>query len=196
MNKIHEWINTVLIALVFISSLVGGNQSALGNSSTSFWNTNGGYRVDNSVVIDGSGVVTGVINPSSARTPVETIVADDTLVTADSGKMIYIGTAGVDLTLPTAASATGITYRVVVSANFATTNMTVTGPAADATDDTIFGALEVAGAVVACSAEDTISFVNTAELPGDFVDLHSDGTNWYITGQATTAGGITCTDAD
>ncbi len=126
----------------------------------------------------------------------EAITADDTLTIAESGKVVYLGTAGVDLTLPAAASSAGVTYRVVVSANFASTNMTITGGASDASDDLIYGALEVAGAVVACSAEDTISFVNTAELPGDFVDLRSDGSKWYVTGQATTVGAITCTDAD
>lgn len=156
----------------------------------------GDIKVDGTTVIDASGSVDAALTPSSYTNPIEAITADDTLVAADSGKVIYIGTAGVDLTLPTAAAAAGVTYRTVVSANFATTNMTVTGPASDATDDTIYGALEVAGAVVACSAEDTISFVNTAELPGDFIEIHSDGSKWYITGQGTTAGSITCTDAD
>ena len=56
-----------------------------------------------------------------------------------------------------------------------------------------YGSLEVAGAVVLCSAEDSVNFVNTAELPGDWIELHSDGTNWYLSGQAGTAGGLTCT---
>lgn len=126
----------------------------------------------------------------------ETITADDTLTNAESGKVVYIGTAGVDLTLPAAASSEGTVYRVVVSANFTTTNMTITGGAADASDDLIYGVLDVAGAVVLCAAEDTISFVNTAELVGDYVELRSNGTNWLLSGQAGATGGITCTDAD
>lgn len=143
---------------------------------------------------DGDITASGDIGPGLQ--PIETIAADDTLVAADSMKVIYAGTAGVDLTLPTAADAAGVVYRVIVSANFATTNMTITGPASGASDDTIYGSLEVAGAVVLCSAEDTITFVASAELPGDWVELRSNGTNWHLTGQAGTSGGITCTDAD
>ena len=60
-------------------------------------------------------------------------------------------------------------------------------------ENKISGTLEVAGAAVPCSGEDTITFVNTAELPGDWFELHSDGALWYISGQAGTSGGITCT---
>lgn len=196
---------SISVAVVIVALLLTSNNNGVGGTyeiTKQYFSDGidvtgtGDIKVDGSTVIDASGNVDADLTPASVIVPVETITADDTLVSADSGKVIYIGTAGVDLTLPTAASAAGITYRTVVSANFATTNMTITGPAADATDDTIYGALEVAGAVVACSAEDTISFVNTAELPGDFIELYSDGVKWYITGQGTTAGSITCTDAD
>jgi hypothetical protein len=120
--------------------------------------------------------------------------ADRTLGAIESGSTFIVGTAGLDFTLPSPSK--GLYYKFIVGSNFATTNMTVQGPISGAGDDVIFGALEVAGAVVACSAEDLISFVNTAELPGDYVEITSDGTNWYITGQGTTAGSITCTDAD
>ena len=122
----------------------------------------------------------------------ETATADDTLTISESGKTIYFGTAGVDITLPAVSTAAGVVYRFVVSANFATTSMTVKTSGGE---DKIYGSLEVAGAVVLCSAEDTVTFVNTAELPGDWIELRSDGTNWYLTGQAGTSGGLTCTAA-
>lgn len=156
----------------------------------------GDIKIDGTTVVDAGGDFDGDVTPRSVTEPVETITADDTLTTAESGKVVYIGTAGVDLTLPSAATSAGITYRVLVNANFATTNMTITGGASDSSDDLIYGSLEVAGAVVLCAAEDTISFVNTAELPGDYVELRSNGTNWFLTGQAGATGGITCTDAD
>lgn len=120
----------------------------------------------------------------------ETITADDTLTISESGKTIYMGTAGVDVTLPAVSTAAGVVYRFVCSANFATTSMTVK---TYNLENKIYGSLEVAGAVVLCSAEDTVTFVNTAELPGDWIELRSDGTNWYLSGQAGTAGGLTCT---
>jgi hypothetical protein len=153
----------------------------------------GATTLGSTLAVTGATTLSGDLNYFEST---EAIAADDTLTIAESGKVVYIGTAGVDLTLPTAATSDGVTYRVVVSGNFATTDMTITGGAADASDDLIFGVLTVNGALVACSAEDTISFVASAELPGDYVELHSDGTNWYVSGQAATAGGITCTDAD
>ncbi len=54
MKKYHEWINTGLILLVAILLVVGGNQSGVGNSTASFWNTAGGYRVGGTEVISSS----------------------------------------------------------------------------------------------------------------------------------------------
>lgn len=177
-----------LVAIVLAVNYYPQEQS-FGNSTQSFWNTSEGYRVDGVSVIDGSSRL-------NALESTETITVDDTLTVAERGKVVYIGTAGVDITLPAAASSAGVSYRVVVSANFATTNMTITGGASDASDDLIYGVLDVAGAVVLCAAEDTISFVNTAELIGDYVELRSNGTNWLLSGQAGATGAITCTDAD
>lgn len=194
-NNIVAFIALIIALLAIFANT---NSPAVGTSydRTTFTNP---ITFSDAVTHSGTTTFSGAIASTGgilAKRTTETITADDTLTTGESFKVISIGTAGVDLTLPTANSATGTTYRVVVSANFSTTSMTVTGPASDATDDTIYGALEVAGAVVACSAEDTITFVHTAELPGDFIELYSDGAKWYITGQGTTAGSITCTDAD
>ena len=73
-----------------------------------------------------------------------------TATAAMTNTTFYLGTAGRTITLPTPAN--GLVYRFVVSANVATTNMVVQGPAADATDDVIYGAVTVAGALLACSA--------------------------------------------
>jgi len=126
----------------------------------------------------------------------EATAGDNTLTAAESGKTLYMGTAGEDQTLP--APADGVWYKFVVSANVATTNMLIQGPAADATDDVIYGSVTVAGVVTLCSAEDTLTFVaeTNEAIPGDWVELRSDGTNWYISGQVSTASAFTCTDAD
>ena len=44
-----------------------------------------------------------------------------------------------------------------------------------------------------CSNVNTISFVESAESLGDYVDIVSDGTNFYVSGSAVTAGSITLT---
>ena len=127
-----------------------------------------------------------------------TSTPDFTLLLSDSGTTFYIGTAGLDIALPAIPGPTtvGVWYRFVVDSNFASTDMTVHGGQADATDDQIEGSITVAGAVVLCDNEDTITFANAAELEGDWVELRSDGVNWYVSGQASGSGGITCTDAD
>lgn len=141
------------------------------------------------LAVAGNSTITGSLG---AKELIETATADDTLTISESGKTIYFGTAGVDITLPAVATAAGVVYKFVCSANFATTSMTVKTSGGE---DKIFGSLEVAGAVVLCSAEDTVTFVNSAELPGDWIELRSDGVNWYLTGQAGTTGGLTCTAA-
>ena len=148
-----------------------------------------GLNTDTAVTFGSTLTVTGQLG---AKELSETLTADDTLTISESGKTIYMGTAGVDVTLPAVSTAAGVVYRFVCSANFATTNMTVRTSGGE---DKIYGSLEVAGAVVLCSAEDSVNFVATAELPGDWIELRSDGTNWYLTGQAGTAGGLTCTAA-
>tara|TARA_R110000868_G_scaffold86958_1_gene243516 strand:- start:6794 stop:7300 length:507 start_codon:yes stop_codon:yes gene_type:complete len=152
-----------------------------------------GLNTDKDAVLGGTLAVTGAVSITGqlgAKELTETATADDTLTISESGKTIYMGTAGVDITLPAVATAAGVVYRFVCSANFASTNMTIK---TSGLEDKIYGSLEVAGAVVLCSAEDLISFVNTAELPGDWCELRSDGTNWYISGQAGASGGMTCT---
>lgn len=149
--------------------------------------TSGNTAIPGTLGVTGALTVTGQVGGKELS---ETATADDTLTIAESGKTVYMGTAGVDITLPAVATAAGVVYRFVCSANFATTSMTVKTSGGE---DKIYGSLEVAGAVVLCSAEDTVTFVNTAELPGDWIELRSDGTNWYLTGQAGTTGGLTCT---
>lgn len=122
--------------------------------------------------------------------PVVTPASDTTLTASQSGTTFNMGVAGLDLTLPAAASANGVFYRFNVSAAFATTNMTI-ATAGGANE--IQGTLIVAGAVVDCDQEDTISFVNDGENVGDFVEMFSNGTNWIIGASGgLTAAKLTC----
>ena len=163
-----------LIAIVLAVFLQSPTETNLGNKTASFWDTSEGYKVDGTVVIDGTGNVDAPITSTTgtfsstldvtgqfkSRVGATTLAASTTLTSANSGTTYYMGTTNLQVTLPEPAA--GVWYRFTVNGNFATTNMLVQGPAADAADDVIYGALEVAGAVVACSAEDTVSFVNTA----------------------------------
>jgi hypothetical protein len=124
--------------------------------------------------------------------PAGVSAATTTLRITDSGTTYYLATTtGNVIVLPAVASAKGVVYRFVVSTAFATTNWIIDS----AEGDNIEGTLLVAGAVVDCDAEDQINFVHDGENLGDYVELRSDGSKWFIGDSgALTASKLTCTD--
>jgi hypothetical protein len=117
-----------------------------------------------------------------------TNVIDTTLTTSDCGTTQFMGTAGMDLTLP--ALTDGCEIEFIVSAAIASTSMTVKTPSLA---DTIYGTLSVNNADVDCSAEDIITIVHDGELPGDNFTLISNGTYWFINdSEFATASKLTC----
>ena len=113
--------------------------------------------------------------------------ADTTLTPSDSGKTLLLDAIGEAITLP--AVEAGLNYKFICTATTATSNWTITAPAS-----VIYGSAEVAGAIVAASAENTITLVVAKFLTGDYIELESDGTNWYVKGSVVTALGCTFTD--
>lgn len=124
-----------------------------------------------------------------ARADVSTIAAATSLTPADSGKtFILSAAAGAEIGLP--ALLAGVQLKFIVGSAFATTNWTLVS-----STNVIQGNVVVAGAHVAGSDENTVSFVATAESIGDYVELVCDGTNWYVSGSGVTSGSITLTAA-
>lgn len=121
---------------------------------------------------------------------VETIAAAKTLTASDSGKYFSLSAAaGAAITLPSVAIA-GFKARFTVAAAFATTNWTIVSAT-----NIIQGSADVNSTLVPGADENTISFVSTAETIGDFVEIYSDGVNFYAYGIAAAVGGITFTAA-
>jgi hypothetical protein len=195
----------ILIALVILAVILGvvglfgdNKQSDLGGATNfDIVDVTDGYYVDGSSVISGSGAFTGTVSGTvtgtltgSQKEPQVTPTASTTLTVAQSGSTFNLGTAGVNLTLPAVATAAGVKYKFVISAAYATDNITVTSAAGD----DIEGSLIVAGAVVDCDASDVITSVADGENLGDFWEIFSNGTKWFI-GQsgALTASKLTCT---
>jgi hypothetical protein len=119
---------------------------------------------------------------------VETISTARTLTASDSGKLFTLsGSAGVAITLPSVTVA-GFRARFTVGSAFATTNFTIVS-----STNVIQGSADVNSTLVPASNENTISFVATAETIGDYVELYSDGTNFYAYGIGAGAGAITFT---
>ena len=112
------------------------------------------------------------------------ISVDTTLTASDSGKIISLDAVGEAITLP--APVAGLNYIFECNTTTATSDWVIT-----ATGAIIYGSAQVAGAVVAASAETTVTLVVAKFLPGDWVRLRSDGTKWYVEGSVVTAAGCT-----
>lgn len=121
---------------------------------------------------------------TDAAVDYKAISADTTLTASDSGKIISLDAVGEAITLP--APTAGFNYEFECNTTTATTDWVIT-----ATGAIIYGSAQVAGAVVAASAETTVTLVVAKFLPGDWVRLRSDGTNWYVEGSVVTALGCT-----
>lgn len=121
---------------------------------------------------------------------VETIAAAKVLTASDSGKYFSLSAAaGAAISLPAVAIA-GFKARFTVAAAFATTNWTVVSAT-----NVIQGSADVNSTLVPGADENTISFVATAETIGDYIEIYSDGVNFYAYGIAAAVGGITFTAA-
>jgi len=116
------------------------------------------------------------------------LTADTTLIPADSGSIFSLDAVGEAITLPAVADCAGVQYKFICDTTTATTDWTIV-----AASNVIYGSAQVAGAVVAASAENTITLVVAKFLTGDWVTLESDGTNWYVEGSVVTAAGCTFT---
>lgn len=118
---------------------------------------------------------------------IKVVSADTTLTASDSGKTIVLSNAtGEDIVLPSVAE--GLKYKFIVGLAFATSAWTVTSAT-----KVIQGTVLVNGASVLGANEDIITFAHAAENVGDWVEVESDGTNWYVSGVGSAASSITLT---
>ena len=114
------------------------------------------------------------------------LTADTTLTASESGKTLILDGIGEAITLP--AVKAGLNYKFICGVTAVTTDWTIV-----AATNVIFGSAQVAGAVIAADAENTITLVVAKFLPGDWVTLESDGTNWYVEASIVTTVGLTFT---
>lgn len=114
----------------------------------------------------------------------ETVVVANVITARESGKTFFLGLAGgFASTLP--APAAGLKYKFVVSVA-PTTAYTV-----GATGAIIEGAVDVNSTLVLGANETTITFAANTAIVGDWVEVESDGTSWFLNGMSGAAGGIT-----
>ncbi len=117
------------------------------------------------------------------------VTAASTLTQAQCGRVMTLNAATeFATTLP--APEAGCFFKFIVAAAPVGTAYTIITPGGG---DLVDGTTVVNGGVIGCVDEDTITFTASAAISGDWVELWSDGTNWYVTGQAFAATGIACT---
>ena len=117
----------------------------------------------------------------------QAITIGETYTMADSGKIIKVSGTGGTVTLP--APTEGFNIKFVTTGGLTSANTVIAGGTADVME----GSIIVAGAVVDVDAADQLNFVHTADNLGDFVEITSDGSNYFVFGNALESGGITAT---
>jgi hypothetical protein len=130
----------------------------------------------------------------------ETATTTDTITAAECGKTFFINQAdGFTFTLPAVSTVeSGCAFRFVVKTQPTTDVVILTG---NTDEDVLAGGineLEVdTGDDGPYDANaDTITFVASTAVVGDFVYMISDGAFFYVSGQANADGGITIADSD
>lgn len=116
----------------------------------------------------------------------ETLTAAQTLAAADSGKTFLISGTGYTVTLP--APTAGWSAKFIVAAAF-TTDCVVQTPADNR--DLLNGGVIVNGAIVEADAVDQVTFEDGAESIGDHIEISSDGTSYFLSGNGNAASSIT-----
>ena len=118
---------------------------------------------------------------------VKEISAATTLTKDDCGSLVALtGVVGYAVTLPTAAAAKGGTIRFVVQDLFATTDWVITSPSAN-----MYGVIDELSTIQAVAGATTINLELAADTIGDWIEVTSDGTNWYVSGHCAQAASVT-----
>jgi len=120
----------------------------------------------------------------------EDTTAVNTLTYAECGKTIWLNSATeFATTLPAVTDLGGCKFKFIVKAAPVGTAYTIV---TDSGSNLIDGIVVVNGASISCVDEDTITFTASAAISGDWVEVVTDGTNWYVEGTANAATGIAC----
>ena len=139
-----------------------------------------------------SGPVNSTAGFQNGTSSVETLAAAKTLTVADdNGKTFFLGLAGgFTVTLP--APAAGCRFKFIVSVAPTTEYIITTNGGADILIGGV-NELEVDTADDGPYDDnaDTINFVASVAVVGDFIEMISDGTSWYFNGQTNADGGVT-----
>lgn len=200
MKKYISYISIVVAVIAIVIALVGNQSSnevireiAVGGTrfpsglSADGTEPSAGEVRGSTLNITGAVALGGDLNYEEST---EAVTADNTLTVAESGKVSYLSGGAATSTLPAVASSDGVVFRFVVGAA-----VSADIHIASAEGDNIEGSLMVAGAIVDCDAIDRIDIIADGENLGDYVELRSNGTKWFITASnALSSSKMTCSE--
>ncbi len=156
--------------------------SAATGAAPSVAPTGGDTNIDISIIGKGTGGV--LMKPAS-----EIVTATNVITAAESGKVFFLNSATeFASTLP--APAQGLHYKFIVTAAPSGASYTI---GTNGGANIIEGAAEVANSAVAAVNEDTITFTDGAAAVGDWVEVVSDGTSWFVSGHGVAATAVAFT---
>ncbi len=137
-------------------------------------------------IMEGVTATTAEVNMAADESANTEVVTTTNVLTAVESGTTYIlnATAPFVTTLPEVAA--GLRFKFYCGALQPTAgDHTVIVHAND--QATLFGQAVVAGVVILSTVDDTIIFEEDTTLPGDWVDVFCDGTNWYVSGMGQVA---------
>jgi hypothetical protein len=145
---------------------------------------------DNRFYVNANGTRVPMMEAAGASS-VATLVTTKSVLPDESGKTFFLHLAGgFAVTLP--APVAGLRYKFIVK-TAPTTAYTIA--TADSANIIVGGVNELEVDTgddgPSSSTGDLITFVANTALAGDYVDLISDGTSWFLSGQTRADGGIT-----
>lgn len=149
----------------------------------------GVYTLRVASITDGAVSTATLIN-----TNYETVITTNVITAEETGKTFFLNlVGGFTSTLP--VPALGLKYKFVVKTAPTTAYIILTDSVANIIHGSVTTPEDADGAVVVAAAADTINFVAALAVIGDWVELESDGTNWYLRGQCFVQDGITTVQA-
>jgi hypothetical protein len=142
------------------------------------------YHKGSKVLIKGLGVEPQLEN-FRHMVATKSVSADTTLTGEDSGKVIFCdGSSAVDITLPSPVA--GYNYKFIVTDTTAVVEVIQAG----SSDDFVGTIIDGAGTSDTAASGDTKIQFKTTAVPGDWVFLVCDGTNWYVQGNCDVADAV------
>ena len=118
---------------------------------------------------------------------------------AECGKTFFVSGNSHTQTLPAVSGVSaGCAFRFVISGAPTTSTVILTG---NSDEDVLIGGINELEVDTGDdgpydASADTITFVGGTAVVGDFVYMISDGSYFYVSGQANADGGVTITDSD